>query len=107
MTEINDFYKSFTEVKRKDYTPEPYVRKMHSLLEDLGYPLKYLLDMVTKLLYDEKRVVIDGKRWPRIKVFTFHLKISILVEIAIVKVETIQLSKFALQTLDSTIIQLL
>ncbi|KAJ8732391.1 hypothetical protein PYW07_014990 [Mythimna separata] len=45
MTEINDFYKSFSEVKRKEYVPEPYVRKMHSLLEDLGYSLKHLLDM--------------------------------------------------------------
>lgn len=47
-TEINDFYKSFTKVKNKNYVPEPYVRKMHSLLEDLGYSLKILLDMVIK-----------------------------------------------------------
>ncbi|XP_022835231.1 sodium channel protein Nach-like, partial [Spodoptera litura] len=44
-TEIDDFYKSFNEVKHKNYVPEPYVRKMHSLLEDLGYSLKILLDM--------------------------------------------------------------
>ncbi|XP_075971051.1 sodium channel protein Nach-like [Anticarsia gemmatalis] len=44
-SEINEFYKSFRDVMYQDYQPEPYVKKMHSVLEDLGYSLNVLLEM--------------------------------------------------------------
>ncbi|CAD0198089.1 unnamed protein product [Chrysodeixis includens] len=47
-SEIKDFYKSFTDIQRKGYKPEPSVRKIHALLEDIGYPLKVLLDTLKR-----------------------------------------------------------
>ncbi|XP_072940723.1 sodium channel protein Nach-like [Epargyreus clarus] len=47
-TQIDEFYKSFSEVKSKDYKPEPIMKKMHSILQDLGYSYDVLLDELKK-----------------------------------------------------------
>ncbi|CAB3242816.1 unnamed protein product [Arctia plantaginis] len=44
-SDITEFYKSFSAVTRKDYEPAALVKKMHSVLDDLGYSLKILLNM--------------------------------------------------------------
>ncbi|XP_021203492.3 sodium channel protein Nach [Bombyx mori] len=47
-TEVEEFYGSFSKVKLKDYSPEPFVRKIHSLLDDLGYSWEIMLAQLRK-----------------------------------------------------------
>ncbi|XP_041976441.1 sodium channel protein Nach-like [Aricia agestis] len=41
-TEVDQFYRSFSNIKKADYVPPDYIKKMHSTLEDLGYNYNYL-----------------------------------------------------------------
>lgn len=47
--QIATFYSSFTDIK-KNYNPQSYVRKMHSILRELGFSIGNLLQMVYYLV---------------------------------------------------------